>query len=161
VAHLLPAEQLDELLPTLDALILAAPLTDRTRDMIDAEALARLKPGAVLINVARGPLVVENDLVAALESGHLAGAGLDVAYEEPLPPTSRLWDQPSVIITPHVGGQSDRRIDDMTDFFCENLRRYVAGERLRNLLVDKRLGFPVPDGVPPEMLAAAVESRPR
>jgi D-3-phosphoglycerate dehydrogenase len=94
------------------------------------------------VNVARGPLVVERDLVAALESGRLAGAGLDVTEQEPLPNSSRLWELPSVIITPHVGGQSARRADNMTNFFCENLRRYLAGQPLLNV-VDKRLGFPV------------------
>jgi D-3-phosphoglycerate dehydrogenase len=96
----------------------------------------------LLINVARGQIVVEKDLAAALETGHLGGAGLDVAAEEPLPPSSRLWNIPNVILTPHVGGQSLRRADDVTDFFCENLRRYIAGEPLLNL-VDKKLGFPV------------------
>ena len=79
--------------------------------------------------------------MAALESGHLWGAGLDVAAKEPLPRRSRLWDLPNVIISPHVGGESARRADDMTDFFCENLRRYLAGEPLLNL-IDKKLGFP-------------------
>jgi phosphoglycerate dehydrogenase-like enzyme len=144
VAELWPAERLDDLLPAVDVLILAVPLTDRTRWMIDRAALAKMRPGSILINVARGQLVVEQDLVAALASGHLAGAALDVTAEEPLPPTSLLWDQPNVIITPHVGGQSARRIDDMTDFFCDNLARYLAGRPLRKLLVDKRLGFPMP-----------------
>jgi D-3-phosphoglycerate dehydrogenase len=94
--------------------------------------------------VARGPLVVEADLVAALESGHLGGAALDVTDPEPLPAESKLWDLPNVIITPHVGGQSATRIDDMTNFFCANLERYMAGRPLANL-VDKRLGFPLPD----------------
>ena len=142
VESLWPADRLEELLPLVDILILSVPLTDQTRWMIDARRLAMLKPGTLLMNVARGQLVVEKDLVAALESGHLSGAGLDVAAEEPLPPSSRLWDLPNVIITPHVGGQSARRIDDMTDFFCENLRRYQSGEPLLNL-VDKRLGYPV------------------
>jgi D-3-phosphoglycerate dehydrogenase len=142
VESLWPADRLEELLPLVDILILSVPLTDQTRWMIDARRLAMLKPGTLLMNVARGQLVVENDLVAALESGHLSGAGLDVAAEEPLPPSSRLWDLPNVIITPHVGGQSARRIDDMTDFFCENLRRYQSGEPLVNL-VDKRLGYPI------------------
>ncbi len=101
-----------------------------------------MRPGGIMINIARGPVVAENALVEALQSGHLHGAGLDVTEVEPLPETSKLWDLPNVIITPHVGGQFARRIDQMTDFFCENLRRYLAGEQLNNL-VDKRLGFPV------------------
>jgi D-3-phosphoglycerate dehydrogenase len=144
VAELLPADALDEILPRVDILILAAPLTDVTRGMIDARRLSLLPPGAILINVARGPLIVEEDLVAALESGHLGGAGLDVTDPEPLPATSKLWALPNVIITPHVGGQSATRIDEMTNFFCNNLRRYLAGQPLQNL-VDKRLGFPLPD----------------
>ncbi len=85
---------------------------------------------------------MENDLADALESGHLAAAALDVTEVEPLPVTSRLWGLPNCVITPHVAGQSARRIDDMTHFFCENLRRYRTGEPLMNL-VDKRLGFPL------------------
>jgi phosphoglycerate dehydrogenase-like enzyme len=144
VADLLPASAVDDLLTRIDILILAAPLTDVTRGMIDARRLALLPSGAILINVARGPLVVEKDLVCALESGHLGGAGLDVTDPEPLPLESKLWALPNVIITPHVGGQSATRIDDMTNFFCDNLARYIAGRQLRNF-VDKRLGFPLPD----------------
>ncbi len=144
VEQLWPATGLDQLLSEVDFLFLAAPLTDLTRNMIDHRALTLMRPGSFLINVARGPLVVEADLVAALASGHLAGAGLDVTAEEPLPADSPLWSQPNVIITPHVGGQSATRIDDMTNFFCENLRRWQAGERLLNL-VDKRLGYPAPN----------------
>jgi D-3-phosphoglycerate dehydrogenase len=142
VEALLPPQELDSILPQLDVLILTAPLTNETRGMINARTLGLLKRGALLVNVARGPLVVERDLVAALESGRLAGAGLDVTEQEPLPNSSRLWELPSVIITPHVGGQSARRADNMTNFFCENLRRYLAGQPLLNV-VDKRLGFPV------------------
>jgi D-3-phosphoglycerate dehydrogenase len=134
---------LDYLLPQLDVLILAAPLTDHTRNMIDGRRLHLLPQGAVLVNVARGGLVVEPDLVEALDSDHLWGAGIDVAAEEPLPPDSPLWTAKNLIITPHVGGQRSSRIDDMTDLFCENLRRYRAGQPLINL-VDKRLGFPGP-----------------
>jgi D-3-phosphoglycerate dehydrogenase len=141
VESLWPPERLDEMLPLVDVLILSVPLTDRTRGMIGARELGLLKPGSLLVNVARGPLVVEDALVAALRSGHLAGAAVDVTATEPLPTDSALWELPQVIITPHVGGQSARRIDNMTDFFCENLRRDQAGEPLRNL-VDKRLGFP-------------------
>jgi phosphoglycerate dehydrogenase-like enzyme len=145
VAELLPASRLDEMLPQIDILLLSAPLTDQTRWMIDANVLSKLKPGAVLANMARGKLVVEEDLVAALESGHLSGAVVDVAAEEPLPPTSKLWNLPNVIITPHVAGQSKWRIDNMTDFFCDNLRRYQTNQPLSNL-VDKRLGFPIRQG---------------
>jgi phosphoglycerate dehydrogenase-like enzyme len=141
VDRLLPPEGLDELLAVCDVLILCVPLTDLTRGMIDARALSHMKPGAVLINVARGPVVVETALVAALESGQLSGAGLDVTQQEPLPPTSRLWDLPNVLITPHVGAQSRSRYDDATRLFCENLRRYLQGEKLLNL-IDKMLGFP-------------------
>ncbi len=147
VETVLPADALEEMLPELDILILAAPLTEVTRGMIDRRALSLLPRGSLLVNVARGPLVVEADLVEALQSEHLAGAALDVTEEEPLPSTSRLWDLPNVIITPHVGGQSARRADDMTDFFCENLRRYLSGEPLKNL-VDKQLGYPAPLGAP-------------
>jgi len=136
-------DTLPDLLPQADILILAAPLTHLTRGMIDAAALARLKPHAILINVARGPLVVEDALVDALERGHLDSAGLDVTPDEPPAPSSRLWTAPRLVITPHVGGQAARRIDAMTDFFCDNLTRYLAGTRLVNL-VDKRLGFPEP-----------------
>ncbi|MBX7168789.1 MAG: D-2-hydroxyacid dehydrogenase [Pirellulales bacterium] len=142
VAELWPAERLDDLLRAVDVLILCAPLTPLTRGLIGERQLALLRPGALVVNVARGPIVVEQALAGALESGHLGGAALDVTETEPLPSTSRLWDLPNVIITPHVGGQSARRIDDMTRFFCENLRRWHAGLPLNNL-VDKRLGYPV------------------
>jgi len=141
VETLWPANRLDEMLSAADVLILAAPLTAATRGMIDARRLGMLKPTALLVNMARGPLVVEDDLVAALTAGQLAGAVLDVTEREPLPPSSLLWNLPGVIITPHVAGQSGRRIDEMTDFFCDNLIRYQSQRPLRNL-VDKRLGFP-------------------
>src|SRR3954454_19553826 len=104
VEKMLSADAVDEILPHIDILVLAAPLTNYTRNMIDARRLALLPKGALVINVARGPLVVTDDLIAALESGHLGGAGLDVTEPEPLPVESRLWDQPNAIITPHVGG---------------------------------------------------------
>ena len=142
VEALWPAERLGDLLSEVDILILSAPLTPATRGMIAARELAQLKKGSLLVNVARGPLVVERDLVAALESGHLAGAAVDVTEQEPLATTSLLWEMPNVIITPHVAGQSRVRIDQMTDFFCDNLARYQSGRPLRNL-VDKQLGFPI------------------
>jgi phosphoglycerate dehydrogenase-like enzyme len=141
VQQLLPPEQLPEVLSQSDIVILCVPLTDQTRGMINTHTLRIMKPGSLLINVARGPVVVESALVEALQSGHLAGAGLDVTEQEPLPATSRLWELPNVIITPHVGAQSLTRYDDATNLFCDNLRHYQRGEPLRNL-VDKQLGFP-------------------
>jgi D-3-phosphoglycerate dehydrogenase len=146
VEALWPAERLAELAAAVDILVLSLPLNDSTRSMVDAALLARMQPHGLLVNVARGPLVVEADLVAALEDGRLAGAVLDVTDPEPLPPGSRLWDLPGVIITPHVGGQSAWRIDNMTNLFCRNLRRWQAGLPLINYLADKRLGFPMRGG---------------
>lgn len=138
---------LGQLLPKADVVILAAPLTPQTREMIDAEAVSLMKSGSILINVARGGLVVEAAVVAGLESGHLDSAGFDVTPEEPPAAESPLWDAPGLLITPHVGGQSAHRIDRMTDLFCANLVRYSQGRPLINA-VDKRLGFPSPDGPP-------------
>jgi D-3-phosphoglycerate dehydrogenase len=143
VAELWPADELDHLLAESDIVILCVPLNAATQGMIAAPQLARMKRGALLINVARGPIVVETDLVAALQSGHLGGAGLDVTEIEPLPTESPLWDLPNVIITPHVGAQSARRADNTTNLICENLQRYFSGRPLINF-VDKNLGFPTP-----------------
>ena len=136
-------DELHNLLPQADFVFLAAPLTDQTRNMFDASTLSAMKPRAVLINVARGGLVVEQALVDALESGHLDSAGFDVTPEEPPAANSPLWAAPGLIITPHVGGQSEKRIDRMTDLFCENIIRYRRGEPLINS-VNKKLGFPPP-----------------
>ena len=146
VDKLLPADALDEMLPQVDILILAAPLNEHTRGMIDARRLRMLPPDAVLINVARGPLVVEEDLIQVLQAGHLWGAAVDVTEVEPLPPESPLWDMPNVIITPHVGGQRASRVDDITELFCQNLQRYQSGQPLLNR-VDKQLGFPSPEDI--------------
>ena len=136
-------QTLPEILPQVDILFLCAPLTAATRNLLDRVAFAAMKPGAILVNMARGKMVDEHALVDALESGRLDSAALDVTPDEPPAAESRLWRAPRLIITPHVGGQSYRRIDAMTDFFCDNLGRYLRGEELRNL-VDKRLGFPEP-----------------
>jgi D-3-phosphoglycerate dehydrogenase len=122
---------------------LCVPLNSQTHHLLDTAALAKMKQGAILINVARGPVVDEAALVQALESGRLSAAGVDVTEVEPLPEASPLWKMSNVIITPHVGAQSAKRVDDSTNLFCENLRRYLRGERLRNV-VDKELGFPRP-----------------
>ncbi|QGJ68737.1 Phosphoglycerate dehydrogenase [Planctomycetales bacterium 10988] len=143
VEKLWHVDRLPEMLPEVDILILSAPLNQQSRGMIRAEHFALMKPSALFVNVARGPLVVERDLVKALKAKKIAGAVMDVTEVEPLAENSELWEMPNVIITPHVGGQSARRIDDMTDFFCENLKRWQRGEPLKNL-VEKTLGFPIP-----------------
>jgi D-3-phosphoglycerate dehydrogenase len=145
VDELWPADRLNDLLPLVDVLILCVPLNDTTKGMINAASFAQMRHNSILINVARGPVVLERDLVEALKSGRIAGAGLDVTEVEPLPIESKLWELPNVIITPHVGAQSARRIDDATNLFCENLGRYLEGKPLLNL-VDKQLGFPRPSG---------------
>ena len=136
-------ETLPSVLEQADILFLCVPLTPLTRGMIDASAIATMKQGSILINMARGLLVEENALVDALQSGHLDSAALDVTPEEPPAAKSRLWNAPRLIITPHVAGQSAYRIDAMTHFYCDNLQRYLSGHPLRNA-VDKRLGFPPP-----------------
>ncbi len=149
VSALWPADCLDRLLAESDIVVLSLPLNAMTRGLFDAARLGRMKPGSLLANMARGPLVVDEALADAIRSGHLAGAVMDVTNIEPLPPDSELWNLPNVIITPHVGGQSKSRIDDMTGMFCENLRRWQHGAPLVNHLVDKRLGFPIRDGKTP------------
>ncbi|MFM9026209.1 MAG: D-2-hydroxyacid dehydrogenase [Planctomycetaceae bacterium] len=148
VEYLGRPETLTDLLPQVDVLFLCPPLTAHTRGMIDAAAIARMKRGAILVNVGRGPLVDEHALAAALADGHLDSAGLDVTPDEPPAPDSPLWTAPNLVITPHVGGQAAHRIDAMTDFFCDNLRRWLRGQPLVNL-VDNRLGFPEPPAASP------------
>ena len=141
--RLMPADALDTLLAVSDIVILTLPLNENTHGLFDESKLQLMKPGSYLINVARGAVVKEEALVNALHSGRLAGAGLDVTEVEPLSPQSRLWDDPKVVITPHVGAQSSRRVDDTTDLACDNLKRYLKGETPLNI-VDKKLGFPHP-----------------
>jgi glyoxylate/hydroxypyruvate reductase len=127
-------DRLLDVLPTVDAVVLIAPHTPETEGMIDARALAAMKPGAVLINIARGALVDEGALVAALRSGHLGGAALDVAAVEPLPADSPLWDLPNVLVTAHSASTVDKENGRLTDLFCNNLRRFLDGAPLRNVL---------------------------
>jgi phosphoglycerate dehydrogenase-like enzyme len=125
-------DALDEVLPKADWLILACPLTNTTRGLIDRRALTRLPPGAQLINVARGEVVNEADLIAALQSGPLAGAFLDVFAHEPLPADSPLWDFPQVIVTPHTAGHSDGHFERVAQAFVGNLARWLANQPLLN-----------------------------
>nr|WP_233526291.1 D-2-hydroxyacid dehydrogenase [Actinomadura spongiicola] len=135
-----PMERLDGALAAADYVVLAAPLTPRTRGMIDAAALDRMRPSARLINIGRGALVAEADLVKALRDGRIAGAALDVFEDEPLPESSPLWDLPNVVVSPHMSGDVVGWRDELVRVFVDNLDRYVSGRPLRNV-VDKRLGY--------------------
>jgi phosphoglycerate dehydrogenase-like enzyme len=137
--------ELPALLPRADWLVLAAPLTDATRGMLDAAALACLRPSARVINVGRGDLVVEPDLVDALREGRVAGAALDVFAQEPLPDSSPLWGLPGVIVSPHMSGDLIGWREALVDVFTDNLARYRAGLPLRNV-VDKSLGYVSSEG---------------
>jgi glyoxylate/hydroxypyruvate reductase A len=132
--------ELDPALPEVDALVLACPLTERTRGLIGARELALLRPGSVLVNVSRGPVVDEDALVAALESGHLGGAWLDVFATEPLPPGSPLWDLPNVLVSPHSAATVAAENELLTDLFIDNLRRWLGGQPLRNVY-DRSAGY--------------------
>jgi phosphoglycerate dehydrogenase-like enzyme len=134
------AEDLAWLLAESDFVALCSALTHSTRHLIGQAELRLMKPTAYLINIARGGLVDEAALVTALQSAEIAGAGLDVFEEEPLPKESPLWDMPNVMITPHDAGSSPRSGERLMDLFCENLRRYIAGEPLLNV-VDKEAGY--------------------
>ncbi|MEM9828244.1 MAG: D-2-hydroxyacid dehydrogenase [Planctomycetota bacterium] len=144
VSALLPAGELETLLRQSDIVIATLPLNAHTKSLFDADRFAQMQTGVCFINVARGGVVVEGDLVAALDSGQVGSAGLDVTEIEPLHTDSPLWLRDNVLISPHVGAQSARRVDDTTDLACENLKRFFAGQRLVNQ-VDKQLGFPHPD----------------
>ncbi|WP_243722887.1 D-2-hydroxyacid dehydrogenase [Actinomadura sp. 7K507] len=135
-----PVERLDEALGRAHYVVLAAPLTAQTRHMIDSAALGRMRPSARLINVGRGALVAEADLVGALQAGRIAGAALDVFEDEPLPESSPLWDMPNVVVSPHMSGDVIGWRDELVRMFAGNLDRYLSGRPLRNV-VDKRLGY--------------------
>jgi D-2-hydroxyacid dehydrogenase (NADP+) len=130
-----PLDRLDELLGLADWLVLALPLTDDTRGLIDADRLAKLPASARVINVGRGEVVEEAALVSALHDGRLAGAALDVFDVEPLPADSPLWAMPNVLVTPHSSGATQGSKHRATLVFLDNLRRYVNGEDLTNEVV--------------------------
>jgi phosphoglycerate dehydrogenase-like enzyme len=140
VDRVVAADRLGEVLAVSDVLAITLPLTAETHGLIGAAELARLPGGAFVVNVGRGGIVDEAALADSIRSGHLAGAGLDVFEQEPLPASSPLWRLPAVIITPHVGGSSPGFLDRAVPLFCENLRRYLAGEPLVNR-VDVRRGY--------------------
>ena len=138
VDRLLPPASLPELLRESDYVALTVPLTPETDGLIGEAELRQMRPSAYLINISRGQVIDQDALVRALREGWIAGAALDVFDPEPLPPESPLWEMEQVIITPHISGVAERQNERITDIFCDNLRRYLAGQPLRNLVDPKR-----------------------
>ena len=140
VEKILPAAQLQEALPHADYVVIAAPETAETRQLFGKEQIARMKRSARLINVARGSLLDESALIAALQSGDLGGAALDVASSEPLPANSPLWKAPNLFLTPHISGVSDRLWQRETELLLRLLDEWFAGNELSNR-VDLSRGY--------------------
>jgi phosphoglycerate dehydrogenase-like enzyme len=140
VDTLYPLDQLHDVLPLLDVLVVAVPLTERTRGLIGAAELALLKPSAYFFVISRGGILDEGALVSALRENRLAGAGLDVTATEPLPQESPLWKLDNLIISPHVSAHSVQTMDLMWQIIKKNIGHFVRGEPLINT-VDKRLGY--------------------
>ena len=131
VDELLPLGALDEALGRADHVCVTLPLTPETHHLLDARRLARMRPSTYVYNVSRGAVIDEAALVAALRSGELAGAGLDVYEEEPLPPESPLWDLDNVILTPHVAGVTPLYYERTAALFAENLDSIPVGPAAR------------------------------
>ncbi len=140
VDELVGMDQLSNVMRQVDVVMIACPLTEETRGLINKDNLSVMQSTAFFINVARGPIVNEPDLIEILEAGTIAAAGLDVTEIEPLAADSPLWDFDNVIISPHSAGGSQHRIRRITEFFLDNLERYLKGEELKNV-VNKQLGF--------------------
>ncbi|MCH8950235.1 MAG: D-2-hydroxyacid dehydrogenase [Chloroflexi bacterium] len=138
LGELLPSAELPHLLAESDFVVLAVPLTEETRQLIGEAELRTMKPTAVLINIARGAVVDQGALVQALKDGVIAGAGLDVFEQEPLAEDSELWQMENVIMSPHISGGTEIYNQRAVGIFCDNLRRYLAGEPLMNLADPER-----------------------
>ena len=132
--RLYPIEGLQGMLKDCDFVVLALPHTKETECLFDKEMFYAMKPGSYFVNVSRGQLVNETALIDALNSGHLAGAALDVFTEEPLPAENPLWTHPNLIVTPHISAYSPNMMNQVVDLFVENLKRYLADEPLYNLV---------------------------
>lgn len=139
VEQVLPPERVSEVIRRADVLVLIVPQTAGTKRLLGEEQLWSMKPGAILINIARGGIVDEQAMITALRDGHLAGAALDVFATEPLPADSPLWDMPNVIVSPHSASTVPGENARLTDLFCENLRRYLDGRPLINRFERDRL----------------------
>lgn len=138
--ELVPVSDLPYVLAESDYIALTMPLTEESRHMIGEAQLAAMKPNAVIVNIARGAVIDQPALIRALKAGTIAGAALDVTDPEPLPADNELWSLDNVIITPHISGGTPKYMDRAVDLFCDNMRRYLAGEPLRNV-VDPSRGY--------------------
>jgi phosphoglycerate dehydrogenase-like enzyme len=132
IDEMMPPTDLHYLLSESDYVAIATPLTPETRGLIGAPEFAAMKPTAVIVNIARGAVIDEPALIAALKSGQIAGAALDVFSQEPLPPESELWRLDNVIMTPHISGGMPDYMERVVNLLCDNLRRYLAGQPLMN-----------------------------
>jgi phosphoglycerate dehydrogenase-like enzyme len=132
--ELIGPDRLLQALGSAHIIVVAAPGTAANANLFNAEAFAAMRPGAVFVNVARGSLVDESALMAALRSGHLRAAAIDVAKQEPLPADSPLWDTPNLAISPHSSTSSDRYLERIAELFYENLTRYLAEQELVNVV---------------------------
>jgi phosphoglycerate dehydrogenase-like enzyme len=140
VDRLLPASQLPLLLKESDFVVICTPYTPETHHLIGEREFGLMKPTAYIINIARGGIIDEAALIRALDEKRIAGAGLDVVEREPLAAESRLWGFDNVILSPHVAGGHEDYMVHATELFCENLRRYLAGKRLINV-IDRKKGY--------------------
>ncbi|MGY3591870.1 phosphoglycerate dehydrogenase-like enzyme [Bradyrhizobium sp. USDA 4341] len=134
VDELFASGALNELLPLCDFVVLALPSTAETVGLIGASEIARMRRNAFLINIARGNIVVEAELIKALQAGAIAGAMLDVFEQEPLPPNSPLWDMPNVIATPHVAGNPTNYPERVFSILGDNIERFLKGQALKNVV---------------------------
>ena len=137
---LVPPGQMKELLAKSDYVVLTLPLTPETRHIIGEAELKAMKPTSYIINIGRGSLIDQEALIRALDKKQIAGAGLDVVTPEPLPKESRLWDYDNVILSPHISGGMEDYMIHATELFCENLKRYLNGKKLLNV-IDKKKGY--------------------
>jgi phosphoglycerate dehydrogenase-like enzyme len=140
IAKILPPERTDEVLAQSDFLLLLLPATPETDSFINAARLSRMKPGAWLLNFGRGHLIDDDALIAAVRSGHLAGAILDVFRQEPLPTTHPFWTTPGITVLPHIGGGHPQRDQVVARLFADNLARFLDGRELREA-VDRAAGY--------------------
>lgn len=144
IDEVVPRERFHEVLPRADVLMIAMPLDDSTRHFIGAREFALMKETAILVNISRGGVIDETALIAALKSGQIAGAAMDVTEFEPLPPDSPLWDIENVLLTPHLGGRGgEAQKQHLSEILAENLTRFMSGKRLYNQI--GRDGAIIPD----------------